>query len=147
MAQKWTALDAAQRYASEAKFAEEFNKALSDIYEEQLRRLERIAAWSAVRAGELPVARSPFPAQVAPAERGSGAVQPEQVARVLEQYGPAKGARGAAAGGMTRGQIAKVLGIDSRDPGLTRALRALRERGRLHQRGERRAARYALKSA
>ncbi len=130
---RFTPQDAARRYAQDEDFAEAFEQALADYYQEQLKRLERIAARAGMveKGKELPLARHRF-ANLPPLVETL--VDPARVLAVLE--------RTSSRDGLTRGQLAKALGLDSRDPGLTRALKLLKEQARVTQEGERRAARY-----
>jgi hypothetical protein len=133
--ERWSAREAAARYAEDEQFAKEFEQALQELLTRQFLRLERIAARAGLSAKveQLPFARSAFKSSEL---RPELAVDAEKVHGVLEQSGGKTG--------LTRGEIAKALGIDSREPGLSHALKLLRNQGRLLQRGERRSARYTI---
>jgi hypothetical protein len=127
------AREAALRYAEDSEFASEFESVLQEIYLEHLDTLRRIRTRLGAPADE------PSETGLRPASGRegnalvAGAVTPERVQELL----------GASAGvGLTRGDIAARLGIDSRDARLTRALRALKVSRMVKQNGIRRSARY-----
>jgi hypothetical protein len=131
----FTPREAALRYAEDSVFASEFEQALYEIYVEHVETLKRIQRRLG-KAGERQANGAPVLAMTAkllPGAEASGSITPERVRKVI-------GA--SAAIGLTRGDIASRLGIDSRDIRLTRVLRALKVDRLVRQTGSRRAARY-----
>ncbi len=124
------------RYAEDEEFAQEFERELTALYEEHMRRLKRIAALAGIGpdAPELRFARGRFAAAAPVTESSSGVDSLRAVLR----------AAAAEEHGLTRGQIAKQLGVESHAISLTRALKILEDRGEVTQEGYRRSARYAL---
>lgn len=129
MASNFTAREAATRYAKDESFAQEFDRALADLYEEQMQRLERIAQKLGIAAPPRAAERVPESVSQRPA-----VVTPDLVREVLRQNKESA---------MTRGEIALRLGVDNRDITLTRVLRILKNQSLIRQRGDRRAARYS----
>ena len=125
----------ATRYAEDEQFAEEFERELTALYEEHMRRLKRIASLAGIGADapELRFARVGLAAPLAT----DSSLDLEGVRKVL------KSASGDG-GGLTRGMIAKQLGVESHAIALTHALKLLKDRGEVSQEGYRRSARYAL---
>lgn len=125
----------ATRYAEDEQFAEEFERELTALYEEHMRRLKRIASLAGIGtdAPELRFARGRFAASAAT----ESSLDLEEVRKAL------KSASGDQQG-LTRGKIAKQLGVESRAIALTHALKLLKDRGEVTQEGYRRSARYAL---
>jgi len=125
---KFSGKEAAGRYASDDAFARDFDRALAELFKEQLARLERIGK----KLGQASEGVSGSMAQAGRPPKGS--LAPAQVVAVLTEAGNP----------LTRGEIALRLGVDSREGSLTRILKFAKEHGLLRQQGERRAARYSL---
>jgi hypothetical protein len=133
LANGYSARDAALRYAEDSIFASEFEQALQSIYVEHLETLRRIQK----RLGAASVETQDAGAEPAPPKRARGSqadlITPERVQELIGAS-PARG--------LTRGDIAARLGINSQDVRLTRVLRALKVDRLVRQSGVRRSARY-----
>jgi hypothetical protein len=121
-----SAREAALKYAEDEEFARAFEHALQEIYEQHVARLARIQK----RLGDRV---KPEAAPGAAGLSGKLLVTPERVQEIVST---------ASAKGLTRGDIAVRLGINSRDARLTTVLRTLKSDQLVRQSGAKRAARY-----
>lgn len=118
-----SARDVALLYAEDENFAREFEHALQEIYDQHIARLARIRKRLGDRAGDAERAN----------QHSLTVVTADRVHEIVNAAPPK---------GLTRGDIAARLGINSRDARLTTVLRSLKAEQRLRQSGARRAARY-----
>lgn len=137
-----TGREAAERYAQDELFAQEFDARLAELFRDQAKRLERLAARLEMGPhGSRPQVNSKPVAAEEPEAGGttSPIVPLQKIVDVLK--------RTAGREGMTRGALSTYLEIDSSDSRLTRALRVLKEDGTIKQVGTRRSARYLLSAS
>jgi hypothetical protein len=119
MTDKFSAREAANRYAEDEAFARAFDRVLASLFRRQRKRLERLAARLEMNSGK----HSP-----------EVELTPETVLEVIRKK--------AGKDGTTRGDIAAEFGIDPMDGRLTHIFRVLKNERMIRQYGERRAARY-----
>jgi hypothetical protein len=138
-----TPQEAAERYANDRAFAEAFDTRLAELFRNQAKRLERLAArleGDHTVSGPVLIHSSVEETPFGTSEAGDD-IATVPLRRVIEVL-----KRSAGRQGLTRGQLSTYLGVESGDARLTRTLRTLKEDGTIKQLGTRRSARYLLNS-